>query len=305
LWKIYRSIKVLKLENEMLKNAKLMGLLRSPDDPDGEPLSLQGDILSGAGWPVPIVNGIPDFVTYAPSVERSLKLRIPIDDKPETSVFLRPPIDEMPPAWFGEERRKYRILHKHPKGILLDAGCGQGNRATFEKIGYDYIGLDISFNSQQRCQGPADVDVVSDCHRLPFPSNSIEVVNSAAVLEHLYWPALALYEIYRVLVGGGLLIGSCSFLEGEHFDSQYHHSCLGLYRLIKCQGLEVLHIYPGSSLWESHSNSIYFSLPGHKLMGKLHRIIYLGLVKLKSQEPVKMRLLRHAAVLHFIAVKPS
>jgi SAM-dependent methyltransferase len=289
----------------VLRNPILLGLLRSPDNPDGKPLSLQGDILSGADWPIPIVNGIPDFVTHAPAVERSIKLRIPIEDKPEASMFLPPPIDEMPPPWFGDEKHKYRILQRHPKGILLDAGCGQGNRATFGKIGYEYIGLDISFDSGQRYEGPADVDVVSDCHRLPFPSNSIEVVNSAAVLEHLYWPALALHEIYRVLVPGGLLIGSCSFLEGEHFDSQYHHSWLALYRLLRCQGLKVLHIYPGLSLWESHSNSIYFSLPGHKLMGKLHRIIYLGLVRLKSQEPVRMRLLRHAAILHFVAVKPS
>jgi SAM-dependent methyltransferase len=289
----------------VLRNPILVGLLRSPDDPDGKPLSLEGDNLSGAGWAIPIVNGIPDFVTYAPPVERSIKLRIPIDGKPEACVLLPPPVDEMPPAWFGEERHKYGILQKHSKGVLLDAGCGQGNRATFGEIGYDYVGLDISFNSGQRCKGAVDVDVVSDCHRLPFPSKSIEVVNSGAVLEHLYWPILALHEIYRVLVPGGLLIGSCSFLEGEHFDSQYHHSWLGLYRLLRCQGLEVLHIYPGLSLWESHSNSIYLSLPGHKLMGKLHRIIYLGLVKLKSQEPVKMRLLRHAAILHFIAVKPS
>jgi SAM-dependent methyltransferase len=214
-------------------------------------------------------------------------------------------MDETPPAWFGEERHKYGILKRHPKGVLLDAGCGQGNRVTFGKLGYDYIGLDICFNSGQRYEGSADVDVVSDCHRLPFPSNSIEVLNSAAVLEHLYWPALALHEVYRVLVPGGLLIGSCSFLEGEHFDSQYHYSWLGLYRLIKCNNLDVLHIYPGLSLWESHSNSIYFGLPGHKSMGKLHRIIYLGLVRLRSKEPAKMRLLRHAAILHFVAVKPS
>jgi SAM-dependent methyltransferase len=289
----------------VLRNPMLLGLLTSPDDPDGKPLSLKGNILSGAGWPIPLVNGIPDFVTYAPPVERSIKFTIPIDCKPEASVLLPPQVDEMPPVWFKEERRKFRFLERHPKGILLDAGCGQGNRDTFGRLGFDYIGLDISFNSAQRCEGPADVDIVSDCHRLPFPSNSIEVVNCAAVLEHLYWPGFALHEMYRVLVPGGLLIGSSSFLEGEHFDSQYHLSCLALYRVLKCQGLEVLHIYSGLSLWESHSNSIYFGLPGHKLMGKLHRVIYLGLVRLTSQEPVKMRLLRHAAILHFIAVKPS
>ncbi len=99
------------------------------------------------------------------------------------------------------------------------------------------------------------------------------------------------------------MIGSCAFLEGEHYDSQCHHSWLGLYRLLRIAGMEVLHIYPGLSLWEIHSNSIFFSLPGHKWMGRLHRMLYLWLVRFKSKESPQMRLLRHAAILHFAAFK--
>jgi SAM-dependent methyltransferase len=288
----------------MLKKSRLLGLLRPPDNPDGQPLTLEGNGLVGADWHIPIVNGIPDFVTHAPPVRRSIEFIIPIEDQPSLDVLKPPLFCKNTPAWFQEERHKYSNLKEHRKGFVVDAGCGQGNRNTFEKLGYDYIGLDISFNSQQRNQDSADVDVVADCHRLPLPSETIEVVNSAAVLEHLYCPPLALREINRVLTKGGLLIGSCSFLEGKHYDSQYHHSWLGLYRLLRIAGMEVLHIYPGLSLWEMHSNSIFFSLPGHKWMGRLHRILYLALVDLKSKESPQMRLLRHAAVLHFIAVKP-
>jgi SAM-dependent methyltransferase len=288
----------------MLKNVKLLGLLRPPDDPDGEPLKLEGNGLVGAGWPIPMANGIPDFVTYAPPVRRSITFNIPIEDRPSNEVLKPPLCDGNPPVWFKEEKHKYAFLKGHRKGFLLDAGCGQGNRNTLEMLGYDYIGLDISFNSGQRNQEPADVDVVADCHRLPFPSESIEAVYSTAVLEHLYYPPLALQEINRVLRPGGLMVGSCSFLEGEHYDSQCHHTYLGLYRLLKFAGLDVRHIYPGLSLWEIHSPSIYFSLPGNKWMGKLHRILYLRLVSIKSKESPQMRLLRHAAVLHFVAVKP-
>jgi SAM-dependent methyltransferase len=288
----------------MLKNSNLIGLLRPPDNPDGEPLKLEGNALVGADWPIPIVNGIPDFVTYAPHIRRILTFNIPIEDKPSHDVLKFPICYEIPPGWFHEEKSKFAVLKEHQKGFLLDVGCGQGNRRTFEKLDYDYIGLDISFNSQQKRQGPADVDVVADCHRIPLPSESIEVCNSAAVLEHLYCPPLALREINRVLKKGGLMIGSCSFLEGEHYDSQCHHSWLGLYRLLKIAGMEVIHIYPGLSLWEIHSNSIFLSLPGHQWMGRLLRILYLSLVGIKSKEPPQMRLLRHAAVLHFIAVKP-
>ena len=101
------------------------------------------------------------------------------------------------------------------------------------------------------------------------------------------------------------MIGSCSFLEGEHYDSQCHHSWLGLYRLLKTAGMKVLHIYPGLSLWEMHSYSFFLGLPGNKWMGRLQRMLYLALVSIKSKEPPQMRLLRNAAVLHFIAVKRS
>ena len=219
--------------------------------------------MVSAGWPIPIVNGIPDFVTHAPCERRSFTFNIPIEDKPPFEVLKPPPCFENPPAWFQEEKYKYILLKDRQKGFLLDAGCGQGNRRTFEKLGYEYIGLDISFNSQQRYQGPSDVDIVADCHRLPLPSSSIEVISSAAVLEHLYCPILAVQEFTRILKPGGLLVGSCSFLEGEHYGSQYHHTYLGLYRLLKFAGLDVRHIYPGLSLWEMHSSSIYFNLPGN------------------------------------------
>ncbi len=289
----------------MIKNSKLLGLLRPPDDPDGEPLKLEGNGLVGAGWPIPIVNGIPDFVTHAPPVRRSITFNIPIEDKPSDEVLKPPSYDGNPPVWFKEEKHKYAFLKGHRKGFLLDVGCGQGNRNSYKMLGYDYIGLDISFNSRQRNQGPADVDVVSDCHRLPLPSESIEVVNSTAVLEHLYCPPMALQEINRVLKSGGLMIGSCSFLEGEHYESQYHHSWLGLYRLLRIAGMNVYHIYPGLSLWEMHSYSLFLGLPGNRWIGRLHRMLYLALVDIKSKEPAQMRLLRHAAVLHFVAAKPS
>ena len=289
----------------MLKNPKLLEILCSPDNPDGEPLSIDGNQLVGAGWPVPIVGGIPDFVTHAPAAGRSLSFEIPIEARPQPEVLTQPPIPGKPPAWFTEEKAKYWLLLAHQKGFLLDVGSGQGSRALFEKLRYDYIALDVSFNSQQRQRGPADVDVVADCHRLPLRSSTVEVVNSTALLEHLYCPALAVREIHRVLKEGGLLVGSCAFLEGEHFESQYHHTHLGLYRLLVLNGMEVLHIYPGVSLWEMHSGSIYFSLPGHEVLGRLHRKLYLFLTKMFGSESQDSRWLRHAAVLNFVAVKPS
>jgi len=291
----------------MLKNPKLLDILCDPDNPDGEPLRVEGNWLLGASWPVPIVGGTPDLVTYAPPVHRSLDLEIPIEARPAPEVLM-PPARKCAPPWFDEEVHSFPLLHDHRKGFLLDAGSGWGNRMLYERLGYDYIALDISHTgqfSERRSEVPVDIDLVADCHRLPLRSASIEVVNSTAVLEHLYCPALAVREIGRVLKNGGLLIGSCSFLEGEHFDSQNHLTHLGLYRLLLLGGLQAVHIWSGMSLWEMHSGSIYFSLPGNKRLGRLHTRLYLFLTKLFGSESPAQRLLRHAAVLHFVAIKPG
>ena len=287
----------------MLKNRRLLGLLTSPEDPDGKPLDLEGDTLCGARWPIPVVDGIPDFVTYAPVSERPVRFTVPYNDNPSPAVLMPPGSCNHPPPWFQEEKHKYELLKRHPKGFLLDAGCGLGNRETFERLGYDYIGIDIVFDSGQRTKGKADLDVVADCHRLPLPSSSMEALNSTALLEHVYHPIVAVQEFYRVLRPGGLVVGSCSFLEAEHFDSQYHLSWLGVYRLLTLAGFVVQNIYAGLSVWEMHAGSIFLGLPGHNLMGRLLRHVYLLLVNLKSKESATMRLLRHAAVVNFVAVK--
>lgn len=288
----------------MLKHPKLLELLCAPDTPDGERLILSDNRLIGAGWPVPIINGVPDFVTHAPPVTRTLIYTIPIQQRPSSEV-LQPPMRSVNvPEWFQEDDRIYEFLALHPKGVLVDVGAGAGNRSTYERLGYDYITTDISFNSQQRAHREvADVDLVADSHRLPLRSGCAEVVVSTAVLEHVYCPPLVVSEVHRILKPGGLFIGNCSFLEAEHFDSQYHHTHLGLFRLLTHAGLKVLRIFPGVSLWELHSGSIYFSMPGNEWLGRLHRKLYLWLVKLKGSESPEVRLLRHAAVLWFVATR--
>lgn len=289
-----------------LKHPKLLELLCPPDSPDEGSMTPSQNHLLGAGWEVPVVNGVPDFVTHAPPVTRTLAYTIPIRQSPLPEILQPPPRRKDAPAWFQEDDHFYDFLANHPKGVLVDIGAGAGNRSTYEGLGYDYIASDISFNSRQRAHREvADVDLVADSHRMPLRSECAEAVISTAVLEHVYCPPLVVGEVYRMLKPGGLFIGNCSFLEGEHFDSQYHHTHLGLYRLLTHAGLKVLHIFPGISLWEIHSGSIYFSLPGNELLGRLHRKLYLWLVKLKGSEPPDKRLMRHAAVLCFVAIKSN
>jgi SAM-dependent methyltransferase len=288
----------------MLKHPRLLELLGPPDNPDSAFLSLSENQLYGAGWPVPVVDGIPDFVTHASPVTCTLTYTIPINDHPSPEILQTPPQGSNVPAWFQENDRVYEFFLRHQKGILVDVGSGPGNRSTYEGLGYDYVASDISFNSRQRIgKEVADVDLVADSHRLPLRSACAEAVISTAVLEHVYCPPIVVREVWRILKPGGLFYGNCSFLEAEHFDSQYHHTHLGLYRLLTYAGFNVLHIFPGISLWELHAGSIYFSLPGSEMLGRLHRKLYLSLVKLVGSESPEKRLLRHAAVLNFVATK--
>ena len=48
-----------------------------------------------------------------------------------------------------------------------------------------------------------NVDVVADAHSLPYADESVDVVHSEAVFEHLYNPGQASKEIYRILKKGG------------------------------------------------------------------------------------------------------
>jgi SAM-dependent methyltransferase len=288
-----------------LKHPRLMELLCAPDGNGETPLQLAGNELTGAGWRVPIIGGIPDFVTFAPKTKRIMEIEIPSEAAPDAGILKPPTNPDNLPSWFQQASFKFPLLQSHEKGFLLDVGACQGNRQTFEGFGYDYISLDISFNSGQTHQGDADIDLVADCHRMPIKSSTVEVVDCTAVIEHLYYPPLAAREIYRVLKPGGLLVGCCSFLEGQHFESQTHYSYLGLFRLIENCGLKVIRLFAGQSIWESHSGSIYFGLPACKQLGRLHRLLYLSLVKLLGSESPDQRLLANAAVLHFVAIKPA
>jgi SAM-dependent methyltransferase len=290
----------------MLKNPQLSEILAPPiRERENSNLDIQNNEIFGAGYKVPIVEGVPDFVTHAPESNYSLAFQIPINEYPDDKILTVPSFDASAvPTWFNEEKNKFYFLKDVERGLLLDVGCGQGNRTTFEKLGFHYIGSDISFDSQQRSNEPPDVDLVADTHRLPIRNASIAAINSTAVIEHLYLPYAAVSEWMRILKPGGLLVGSCSFLEAEHYDSQSHYTALGLFRLLRSAGFNVEYIYPGLSLWELHSNSIYFSLPFHEALGRLHKKIYLFLSEIKRRDSSREKIFKHAAILNFVAKKP-
>lgn len=95
------------------------------------------------------------------------------------------------------------IFHDHlgvREGVVLDLGCGRGDQmAALEELGFSTIGIDHE-------AGP-NVAHVCDFGDQPLPldDNSVDVVFSKSVIEHLYLPQIKHYmsEIMRVLKPGG------------------------------------------------------------------------------------------------------
>ena len=63
---------------------------------------------------------------------------------------------------------------------VLDLGCGPRDQAKiFDYLRCEYVGIDFT---------STEADIKADAHCLPFVSESLDVVFSYAVLEHLHKP---------------------------------------------------------------------------------------------------------------------
>jgi SAM-dependent methyltransferase len=116
-------------------------------------------------------------------------------------------------------------------GVALDIGCGERRqrfRRGLESLGYTPLGVDI---------GGSAPDALADAHLLPLPDESIDLVLTSSVWEHLKNPHRAMSEAARVAKRGALFVGSVAFSEPFHI-SYFHHSPLAVYELLDANGFE-------------------------------------------------------------------
>ena len=87
-----------------------------------------------------------------------------------------------------------------------------------------------------------NVDVVADAHQLPYADESVDVVYSEAVFEHLHSPNKAAEEIYRVLKPGRKMFVCTPFLFPYHgYPHHYQNYTLsGHKHLFESVGLKVI-----------------------------------------------------------------
>ena len=97
---------------------------------------------------------------------------------------------------------------------ILDAGCGAGTYVRFlAERGYQAVGMDYSRPSLQRALA-ADPHkhgryLGGDAYRLPFLSETFELVVSIGTFQAMENPAEALKEMVRVLRPKGLVVVEC------------------------------------------------------------------------------------------------
>ena len=95
--------------------------------------------------------------------------------------------------------------------VVLDvgSGVGYGSKILAEKAG-SVLALDVSVEAVryagERYAGENIELVVGDCHELPLASDSVDVVVSFELIEHLQGQRAHLLEVSRVLKPDGLTV---------------------------------------------------------------------------------------------------
>jgi ubiquinone/menaquinone biosynthesis C-methylase UbiE len=106
----------------------------------------------------------------------------------------------------------------------------------FETNSNKYLGCDVESSDYSGIQ-----DFLVGDEILPLESNSLDLIISNSVLEHLKIPETAIAEWYRVLKPGGYLFLQTNFLYQEHCspDDYFRFSIYGLRELLNRENLEI------------------------------------------------------------------
>lgn len=116
-----------------------------------------------------------------------------------------------PKTHYPWQMTKYLIqkFNLKPGSRLLDIGCGRGDfTIAFRDNGLDVAGLDSSeFSVEELKKVGIKVDQLDIATKpWPIPDESIDVVYSKSVIEHLHNPEHFMAETYRVLKPSGRVI---------------------------------------------------------------------------------------------------
>lgn len=121
--------------------------------------------------------------------------------------------------------------------IAVDLGCGtMPYRALFEPYVTRYIGVDLVENKA------ADLHFHPETFEVPLPNNTVKVIISTQVLEHVPNPRNYLFEARRLLNPDGIMILSTHGHWREHPDpyDYWRWTSEGLLKLLSDCGWKVV-----------------------------------------------------------------
>jgi ubiquinone/menaquinone biosynthesis C-methylase UbiE len=134
--------------------------------------------------------------------------------------------------WFVGRRNLIKNLIKTYYGDrtdlrILDIGCGTGAMLDQLDPFGEVIGADFAEQALGFCRQRGDKYALarSDARRLPFKSNTFDVVTAMDIVEHIDNDKAAMSEIFRVLKPGGrvfVTVPAYQSLWSEH-DVALHH----------------------------------------------------------------------------------
>jgi SAM-dependent methyltransferase len=112
-------------------------------------------------------------------------------------------------------------------GRLLDLGAGRGDHlASFERLGFDVVGVDVNERSPELGGGLRIETVDLEAQPLPFDPEHFDFVFTKSVIEHLRTAASVLARVREVLLPGGriaVMTPSWAHTYKRVFYSEYTH----------------------------------------------------------------------------------
>lgn len=139
--------------------------------------------------------------------------------------------------------KKYAL---YIRGVVLDAGSGEGDRyKSFLKFD-KYITLDINSNS--------GADIIGSVENIPLKENSVDSIISTQVLEHVKNPQKAASEFYRVLKSGGYCLVTAPQLNELHEEPNdyFRFTKYGLEEIFNQAGFKIIVTDRRGGFWSAH-----------------------------------------------------
>jgi ubiquinone/menaquinone biosynthesis C-methylase UbiE len=125
-------------------------------------------------------------------------------------------IEQKYPGWVGMDKIIDIFIRECivPGGVVLDVGCGKRSPlACYRNDLRLLVGADLELRDLRENTDVKTLVLADGSGRLPFLSNTFDLIFSKTVIEHLLDPLMFFREMYRLLKPGGSFVWATSNLK--------------------------------------------------------------------------------------------